>query len=99
MAINYFIKWPIAKLLKEAIAKAISKFIYKKIIYEHGCPEVLQSDCGIHFVNKVIENLTEKFKIKYHLSSPYHLQMNGLVEKFNQTLYEKLAKLADEMDQ
>ena len=86
------------KALKKAIAKAISKFIYQKIIYKHGYPEVLQSDRGTHFVNRVIEDLTEKFRIKHCLSSPYHPQTNGLVERFNQTLCEKLAKLAEEMD-
>ncbi len=96
---DYFTKWPIAKVLKEATAKAVSKFIYQKIICEHGCPEVLQSDRGTHFVNKVIANLTEKFRIKHRLSSPYHPQTNGLVERFNQTLCEKLAKLLEETDQ
>jgi len=43
-AIDYFIKWPIAKALKKANAKAVSKFIYQKIICEHECPEVLQND-------------------------------------------------------
>ncbi len=98
MAIDYFTKWPIAKALKEATVKAVSKFIYQKIICEYGCPKVLQSDWGMHFVNRVIKNLTEKFRIKHHLSSPYHLQTNGLVERFNQTLCEKLAKLAEEID-
>ena len=96
---DYFIKWPIAKALKEATAKAVSKFIYQKIICEHGCLEVLQSDRGIHFVNRVIEDLTEKFRIKHRLSLPYHPQTNGLVERFNQTLCEKLAKLSEKMDQ
>ena len=80
---DYFTKWVIAKALKEAMAKAVSKFIYQKIICEHGCPEVLQSDRGTHFVNRVIEDLIEKFRIKYRLFSPYHSQMNGLVERFN----------------
>src|SRR6266540_2105388 len=79
-AMDYFTKWPIAKALKEATAKAVSKFIYQKIICEHGCPEVLQSDRGTHFVNKVIEDLTEKFRIKHCLSSSYHSQTNGLWE-------------------
>ncbi len=96
---DYFTKWPIAKALKEATAKAVSKFIYQKIICEHGCPEVLQSDRGTHFVNRVIEDLTKKFRIKHRLSLPYHPQINGLVERFNQTLCEKLAKLAEETDQ
>ena len=50
-------------------------------------------------VNRVIEDLTEKFRIKHRLSSPYHLQTNGLVERFNQMLCEKLAKLSEETDQ
>jgi len=95
---DYFTKWPIAKALKEAIAKAVSKFIYQKIICEHGCPEVLQSDRETHFVNRVIEDLTGKFRIKHRLFSPYHPQMNGFVERFNQTLCEKLARLSEETD-
>src|SRR6266540_505688 len=79
---DYFTKWPIAKALKEVTAKAVSKFIYRKIICEHGCLEVLQSDRGTHFVNRVIEDLMKKFRIKYHLSLLYHPQTNGLVERF-----------------
>ena len=36
-AIDYFTKWPIAKAIKEATAKTISKFIYEKIICKYGC--------------------------------------------------------------
>src|SRR6266508_3023543 len=96
---DYFTKWPIAKALKEATAKAVSKFIYQKIICEHRCSEVLQSDRRMHFVNRIIEDLTEKFRIKHCLSSPYHPQTNSLVERFNQILCEKLAKLSEETDQ
>src|SRR6266498_5884711 len=96
---DYLTKWLIAKALKEATVKAISKFIYQKIICEYECPKVLQSDQGIHFVNRVIEDLTGKFRIKHHLSSSYHPQTNGLMERFNQTLCEKLAKLSEETDQ
>ncbi len=97
-AMDYFTKWPIMKAFKEATAKTVSKFIYQKIICEHGCPEVLQSDQETHFVNRVIEDLTEKFRIKHHLFLPYHPQTNGLVERFNQMLCEKLAKLSEETD-
>ena len=97
-AMDYFTKWPIAKALKEAIVKAVSKFIYQKIICEHRYPEVLQSDQEMHFVNRVIEDLTEKFRIKHRLSLPYHSQTNGLVKRFNQILCKKLAKLSEETD-
>jgi len=95
---DYFTKWPIAKALKKATAKAVSKFIYQKIICEHRCPEVLQSDQGTHFINRVIEDLMKKFWIKHRLSSPYHPQTNSLIERFNQMLCEKLAKLSKETD-
>ena len=72
IAMDYFTKWSIAKAIKEATAKTISKFIYEKIICEHGYPQVLQSDQGIYFVNRIIQDLSEKFRIKHRLSTPYH---------------------------
>ena len=36
----------------------------------------------------------DKFKINHLLSTPYHPQTNGLVEHFNRTLCESLAKLS-----
>src|SRR6266498_4410029 len=97
IAMDYFIKWLIAKAIKEATVKTVSKFIYKKIICEYGCSQVLQSNRRTHFVNKVIQDLSEKFKIKHRLSIPYHPQTNGLVERFNQILCKKLAKMVEEM--
>ncbi len=96
-AMDYFIKWPIVKAIKEATAKTVSKFIYEKIICEHGCLQVLQSDQGTHFVNRVIQDLSEKFRIKHRLFILYHPQTNSLVERFNQTLCKNLAKMAEKM--
>ena len=96
--IDYFTKWLIAEALKEATVKAVGSFIYRKIICEHGCPEILQSDRGTHFVNRIIQDLTEKFRIKHRLLSLYYPQTNGLVECFNQILCEKLVRIADEND-
>ncbi len=41
----------------------------------------------------------KRFKIKHSLLSPYHPQSNRLVERFNKTLCEGIAKLAKEVDQ
>ncbi len=74
-------------------------FLYEEIICRFGVPRILQNDRRTHFMNEVIQRLTKKFKIKHNLSSPYHLQSNGLVERFNKILCERIAKLAEEVDQ
>jgi len=85
--------------LKAANADIVATFLYEEIICRFGAPRILQSDRGTHFVNEVIQKLTKRFRIKYSLSSPYHPQLNGLVERFNKMLCKGIAKLAEEVEQ
>src|SRR5436853_5436188 len=96
---DYLTKWPEAKAMKDATATNVVKFIYEVIICRHGCPKIILSDRGTHFRNKLVEELCEKFKIKHKLSAPYHSQTNGLVERFNRTLCESLAKVSEKENQ
>jgi len=96
---DYLTKWPEAKALPEATAENVVEFIYRDIICRHGCPGVILSNRGTHFKNKLVDGLCEKFKIKHKLSSPYHSQTNRLVERFNRTLCETLAKISEEENQ
>jgi len=99
VAMDYLTKWPEARPTPTNTAAEAEKFIYEDIICQHGCPQIILSDRGLHFKNKLINQLTERFKIQHLFSSPYHPQTNGLVERFNRTLCESLAKLADRSDQ
>src|SRR6266540_4143614 len=99
VAMNYFLRWPEARPLKTANVNIVVIFLYEEILCRFGAPRTLQSDRGIYFVNELIQRLTKRFKIKHSLSSPYHPQSNGLVERFNKTLCEGIAKLAEEVDQ
>src|SRR6266487_4910096 len=96
---DYLTKWPEAKAMKEATAKNVVKFICEGIICRHGCLKIILSDRGTHFRNRLVEGLYEKFEIKHKLSSPYHPQTNGLVERFNRTLCESLAKVSERENQ
>ena len=72
VAIDYFSRWPEARLLKVANTDIIVTFLYEEIICRFGVPRILQSDRGTHFVNEVIQRLTKRFRIKHNLSSPYY---------------------------
>ena len=97
VAVDYFSRWPEAKALKVANADSVAKFIYERIICRYGTPSVIQTDQGTHFINQVIKQLTDKFRIRHSRSSPYHPQANGLVERFSKTLCEGLAKVCEEI--
>ena len=98
VAVDYLTKWPEAQPVPSATSEETAKFIYETIICRHGCPQKILSDRGTHFNNKLIEQLMSKFLIKHLLSTPYHPQTNGLVERFNRTLCESLAKLSGSTD-
>lgn len=96
VAMDYLTKWPEAKPVKEATAEATVNFIYEDIISRHGCPAIILTDRGTHFNNQLLERLCKKFEVEHLMSTPYHPQTNGLVERFNRTLIESLAKLTQQ---
>jgi hypothetical protein len=98
VAVDYFTKWPEVKATRKADAKTVVKFLYEEIICRHGPPIHLHSDRGTHFVNQLVEGLSEKFRIRHHRSTPYRPQANGQVERFNRTLCEALAKQTEGVD-
>jgi hypothetical protein len=95
VATDYFTKWPEAEAISEATGKRVAEFIYQVIICRHGCPKQILSDRGTHFRNEIVNGLLKQFEIRHLLSTPYHPQTNGLVERFNRTLCESLAKITE----
>ena len=96
VATEYLTKWPEACALPDAKASSVVSFFYEDIICRHGCPKEVLTDRGTHFVNEMLDSLCDKFGVKHKLSTAYHPQTNGLVERFNRTLCEALAKFANE---
>lgn len=94
VAMDYLTKWPEARPVKEATAESTVDFIYEDVIARHGCPGIILSDRGTHFNNQLVDKLLKKFRIEHLMSTPYHPQTNGLVERFNRTLIEALARTA-----
>lgn len=96
VATEYLTKWPEARAIPNAKASSVVSFFYEDIICRHGCPKVLLTDRGTHFVNEMLDSLCQELGVKHRLSTAYHPQTNGLVERFNRTLCETLSKFANE---
>ncbi|GBC53574.1 putative integrase core domain protein [Rhizophagus irregularis DAOM 181602=DAOM 197198] len=92
VATEYLTKWPEARALPDAKATSVVSFFYEDIVCRHGCPKELLTDQGTHFVNEMLDSLCKRLGITHRLSVAYHPQTNGLVERFNRTLCELLAK-------
>ena len=57
--------------------------------------KIVISDQGREFVNSVNKKLFKRFKTEHRITTAYHPQANGLVERFNQTLQRSLVKLVN----
>lgn len=93
VAVCYFSKWCEARALVDKTAVSVAKFLYDDIICRHGCPEIQISDQGREFVNKLSDELFRLTGTQQRVTSPYHPQVNGLVERLNRTLKTSLLKV------
>ena len=60
---------------------------------KHGCFAIQINDQGTEFVNKVSAEMHRLTGTKQRVTSAYHPQANGLIERFNRTLKGKFRKL------
>ena len=89
---DYLTKWPEVFPSPDQTAPTIAKLLVEEIISCHGVPRELLSDRGPSFLSKLLGEICLLMGIKKVNTTAYHPQTDGLVERFNRTLLDMLAK-------
>jgi hypothetical protein len=75
----------------EAInARAVARLFLREVVRLHGVPTEVVSDRGPQFCNQFLKELWDCMRIKRSLTSAYHPQSNGQVERVNRVIEEYL---------
>jgi hypothetical protein len=58
-AIEYLTRWAKATLVKDYSIETTTHFLFEQVITRFGCPRILMSDQGTHFINNTTKAMTE----------------------------------------
>lgn len=78
---------PLRKITARAIIKALTKFFTT-----FGLPKIVQTDQGSNFLSKVFRNALKALGVSHIVSSAYHPESQGALERWHQTLKSALRK-------
>ena len=92
---DYLIKWPEVLPVPNQTAETIAQALVE-VISRHGVPAKLLSDRGASFLSDILQEVYKLLGIKKVNTSAYHPQSDGLVERFNRTVTDMLAKTVDQ---
>ena len=84
---DHFTRYAMAFITKDQKAKTIAHILYERFISVFGAPAKLLSDRGMNFTSTLVEELCSAFGIQKCRMTMYHMQCNGQVERFHQTLF------------
>ena len=93
---DYFTKWTEAIPIPNQEAKTVADALVTQVITRFGVPESIHSDQGRNFESKLFAEVCRLLGIKKTRTTPYRPQSDGMVERFNRTIEDQLAKYVEE---
>ena len=93
--IYYFSKLSEAKSTKDKSAPTVAQFLYE-VMCLHGHFDVQINDQGRQFVSQVCDELQKLTGVEQRVTSAYHPQANGLVERQDRTIKNFLVKVLED---
>jgi hypothetical protein len=94
-AVEYLTIWAEAVLVKYCSIETTAHFLFEQVVTRFGCPRILMSDQGTHYINNTIRVMLEEFEFHHQKSTPYHPHANGTVESFNKIQENALTKICN----
>ena len=92
---DYFSKWTEAFPMPDQESSTVADFLVKEVISQFGVPLLNHSDQGKNFESALFSEICHMLGMKKTRTTPYLPQSDGMVERFNRTLLDQLAKFAD----
>jgi hypothetical protein len=89
---NYFTKFAEMRALKPSVKQGVTRFLYEQVFTRFGSPLEIVSNNGPSFLSEVVENLLARLVVKNRLTTMYKLNINGLIQTTNRTLFSVLTK-------
>ena len=89
---DYLSKWPEVYALTDRKATTVAKCL-TDLVWKHGVPNKIIHDRAAEFLSEVLQDTAELLGINQLPTSGGHPQTDGLVERFNRTLKQMLAKM------
>lgn len=89
---DYFTKFVNLYALPNQTAQSVARCLFADYVLVHGVPEVVHSDQGRQFEAEIVQRLCQLLGIKKTRTAPYNPKSDRMVERFNRTLIDQLAK-------
>lgn len=76
-------------------ANTVAKAIVEKFILKYGCFKKLKTDKGTEFTNELLKNICTLLKIEKIVSTPFHHETMGSIERNHRVFNEYIMSVGD----